>query len=206
MLVECNSIERHHRLSSALCNAFVKSIAQVRRERLAQLHEEFGSYVKISELLGRSKRDATLSQIANEAAISKSGRARRMGDDQARAIEKACNKPEFWMDRDPDFERLISQPATLRVESGDDSLERYASLGGLSSRERDAVLALRALSQKEREVFVDRLMQAAEDAKHFTAEILAREKVAQPTGQSYPGENLPVRPDGEQDDTKPGLL
>lgn len=64
------------------------------------------SYADMSAHLGRSRLDATLSQIVKQQPNTRSGKVRQMGDEQARTIEKAFDKPEGWLDRDPDFEAL----------------------------------------------------------------------------------------------------
>lgn len=79
----------------------MKTAEEVRRLRLLELKRQFGSYSKLNELLGRSSTDATLSQIANRAADSKTGKPRTMGAAQARALERACKKEEGWMDVAP---------------------------------------------------------------------------------------------------------
>lgn len=75
----------------------MRTIEEIRRSRLAQLKEEFGSYVKILERLGLDVRDSTLSQIASEKT------SKDMGSDLARRLEVACEKEPGWMDNDPAF-------------------------------------------------------------------------------------------------------
>jgi transcriptional regulator with XRE-family HTH domain len=88
----------------------MKVIAQIRRERLAQLKTETGlSYADMSERLGRSRRDATISQIANASPNSRTKRPRQMGDDQARAFELAFGKPVGWFDTDPELDDAQGQ-------------------------------------------------------------------------------------------------
>jgi hypothetical protein len=88
----------------------MKTCAEIRRLRLAQLRQETGlSYADMNEKLGRGRLDATLSQIAKQAPNTRSGKARQMGDDQARTIERAFDKPTGWMDRDPEFDELQRQ-------------------------------------------------------------------------------------------------
>lgn len=94
----------------------MKVIGQIRRERLQMLQEETGlSLADMSVKLGRSRRDATLSQVANAAPNTRTGRPRQMGDDQARALEAAFEKPTGWFDRDPDFDELQRQFAASKV-------------------------------------------------------------------------------------------
>lgn len=97
----------HHEHSSTLLNRRMKTIGQIRRERLAILRRETGlSLADIGEQLGRSRRDATLSQIANSAPNTRTGKPRQMGDEQARALEIAFNKETGWFDNDPDLDAL----------------------------------------------------------------------------------------------------
>jgi hypothetical protein len=99
-----------HMNSEVLCNAYVRCIGDIRRLRLNQLREEQGlSFSEMNERLGRLRRDATLSQIANAAPNSGTGRVRQMGDDQARLIEEKFGLPIGWMDRDPDFDVMERQ-------------------------------------------------------------------------------------------------
>ena len=94
----------------------MKSIGQIRRERLRELQAEKQlTLAAISIKLGRSSRDSTLSQILAGAPDSKTGEPRQMGDKQARALEEAFEKPTFWFDRDPDFDRLEQTVAVLRA-------------------------------------------------------------------------------------------
>lgn len=104
----------------------MKCIGDIRRERLAQLRDELGgiSFADMNDKLGRNRRDATLSQVAAAAPNSASGRPRQMGDDQARAIETAFGKPAGWMDRDPDFERLLQQ---INAPQGASNVASYVS-------------------------------------------------------------------------------
>lgn len=116
MLHTCNSIVLHHLRSSLLCNSRMKLIGQIRRERLQMLRAETGmSFADINAKLGRSRRDATLSQIANEAPNTSTGKPRQMGDDQARELEVAFDKEKGWFDRDPDFDALQAQYSSLKA-------------------------------------------------------------------------------------------
>jgi hypothetical protein len=79
----------------------MKTVEEVRRVRLAQLRQEARSLVALNEKLGLSARDATLSQILNEAKNSRTGTPKQMGSKLAREIEVACGKEVGWMDTDP---------------------------------------------------------------------------------------------------------
>lgn len=113
-LMNASTVLRHD-AGVVLSNAWMKGIGQIRRERLALLLKETAATLAdISEKLGRSRRDATLSQVANAAPNTRTGKARQMGDEQARAIERAFGKPTGWFDRDPYIDELEAQLA-MRV-------------------------------------------------------------------------------------------
>lgn len=95
----------------------MKTVEEIRRLRLLQLREEFGSYVKLGERLGMTPRDSTLSQYANGSSGSKTGQPKGMGSTLARRIEAACGKATGWMDSDPDVEQLL-WPFGDRVDIG----------------------------------------------------------------------------------------
>jgi len=85
----------------------MKCIGQIRRERLHELQRSHGmTLAELNEKLGRDRRDATLSQVLNAAPITRTGRVRVMGSEQARSIEAAFGLDEGWLDTDPDFDRL----------------------------------------------------------------------------------------------------
>lgn len=107
----------HQHMCKTLSNHAMKLIGEVRRQRLAMLMAETGlSFSDISEKLGRSRRDSTLSQLAHQAPDSKTGKPRQMGDPQARQIEATFGKPTGWMDRDPDFDTTETALAEARKQ------------------------------------------------------------------------------------------
>lgn len=79
----------------------MKTVEEVRRERLAELREEFGSFSAINTRIDRLPTDSTLSQIANASVGSKTKKPKAMGSDQARLLEEKLQKPRGWMDTDP---------------------------------------------------------------------------------------------------------
>lgn len=86
-----------------------KTVYDIRRERLGELYRSYGSYGAIAALADTSA--AYLNQIANEHVDSKTKRPRTMGDELARKLEVACNKPSGWMDRDDGM--LSEEAATI---------------------------------------------------------------------------------------------
>lgn len=79
------------------------------------LRKEHGNltFSEMNVRLGRLRRDATLSQVAQAAPNTRTGRPRQMGDDQARDIERAFDKPVGWMDRDPEMDALEERLRSL---------------------------------------------------------------------------------------------
>jgi len=65
----------------------MKTIEEIRREWLIELIKEYKSIANLNVALDRTKTDATLSQIKNQAIDSKSGNPRNMGSPLAREIE-----------------------------------------------------------------------------------------------------------------------
>lgn len=91
--------------------AKMKSIAQIRRERLKLLVDEFKGFDVINVKLGRAAHESTLRQILNETIIPQSHRVREMTDVLARSLELACGKETFWCDRDPEIDALETKLA-----------------------------------------------------------------------------------------------
>jgi hypothetical protein len=85
---------------NALFNARMKTIDQIRRERLQLLRHDFGGVGKLAEQLGKSS--SQVSQWLNASAHSETGRSRVIADDSAREIEEKCGRPVGWMDTDID--------------------------------------------------------------------------------------------------------
>lgn len=71
------------------------------------LRKEAGSLVALNEKLGLNARDATMSQILNQATNSRTGTPKQMGGKLARELERACGKEVGWMDTDP---QLLDSP------------------------------------------------------------------------------------------------
>jgi transcriptional regulator with XRE-family HTH domain len=83
-----------------LLNSDMKTISEIRRDRLEDLVQETKnkSLEEVAERAGTSA--AYLSQIRNKSPDSKTGVAKKMGDATAAKLCKAFNKPVGWMDRD----------------------------------------------------------------------------------------------------------
>lgn len=72
------------------------TVDQVRRDNLALLFKEFGSWKALADAVGVS--ESQLSQWANGSADSKTGKPRGMRPESCRRIEAATKKPPGWMD------------------------------------------------------------------------------------------------------------
>lgn len=74
----------------------MSTVDEIRRQKLAELAEQFGGVRRLADKIGRS--ESQVSQWINAAKDSKTGRPRGMRNDSARFIEQACNKPSGWLD------------------------------------------------------------------------------------------------------------
>lgn len=143
----------------------MRTIADIRLENLELLVKEAGTLDAVAE-----KADTTsvyLSQLRTRAIDIKTGHPREMGTRIARRLDDAYGKPRGWMDES----HYTEAGRTAPVEARQETLQMVA----LNSRELDAIVSLRALSHKQREGFISTLIQAAEDARQFAAEVIARE-------------------------------
>lgn len=82
----------------------MKTVEEVRYERLRTLVEEFGSIASLNRATGKTERDSTYSQILNKSLGSNTGRPKTMGSSMARQIERSLEKPQGWMDTSPSQE------------------------------------------------------------------------------------------------------
>jgi hypothetical protein len=85
-------------LSASLAMASMKTVAAIRRENLVLLAEELGSMEAVA-----ARVDSTpvyLSQIRRQMPDSRTKRPRELGTELARRLERACEKPDGWMDQD----------------------------------------------------------------------------------------------------------
>lgn len=79
----------------------MKTVEEVRRERLKLLRDEFGSLSALNAKLELGSRDSTLSQYLNGSTGTKTKKPKEMGSAMARRLEAACGKDAGWMDTDP---------------------------------------------------------------------------------------------------------
>ncbi|WP_343927066.1 hypothetical protein [Pigmentiphaga daeguensis] len=78
----------------------MKTIEEIRLERLRDLVSEAGSVANLNRIAKRNERDATISQILNRWE-GKTGKPKELGSAMARALEEAMGKEVGWMDNDP---------------------------------------------------------------------------------------------------------
>lgn len=78
----------------------MKTIEEIRRQKLRLLAEERGGSAKLASFLDISP--AQLSQWINASPDSKTGKPRAVSTSSARTIEMKCGKPTGWMDQDHD--------------------------------------------------------------------------------------------------------
>lgn len=99
------------------------------------MREKGLSRADLSDKLGRSRADGTISQIINRAPDSKTGNPRTMGANQARRIELVLNLPVGWMDTP------IDNPASAVLQAAEPSAD-YAAwpIGGMSLQQIHAAL------------------------------------------------------------------
>lgn len=114
----------------------MKTVAEIRREKLEMLAQELGTVDAVAEKAGTSA--VYLSQIKNRAVDSKTGRPREMGTTLARKLESGCGKPPGWMDTDPSPAKEASSAAI--------ALQEWAETA--SPRSREVIDQLRMLAQK----------------------------------------------------------
>lgn len=95
-----------HNLAVVYLIGPVQTIDQTRRERLEILIKQYGSIAELNVKVGLARTDATLSQVRNQAAHSKSGKPRAMGDPLARRLEHELKLPSGWMDTPPGYADL----------------------------------------------------------------------------------------------------
>lgn len=92
----------------------MKTVEEIRHERLLSLIASYGSIAELNVALGRTRTDSTLSQLKNKSADSKTGVPKMMGKAQARRIEATLALPVGWMDTSADHQQ---QPSMRVAES-----------------------------------------------------------------------------------------
>jgi DNA-binding transcriptional ArsR family regulator len=94
------SVTRIPIFSQTLFNTRMKTIDEIRRERLAMLRDECGGAGKLAERIEKSP--SQVSQWLNASENSGTGKPRGISDDICRRLEETFEKPRGWMDADPD--------------------------------------------------------------------------------------------------------
>jgi len=75
-------------------------VFEVRRKNLERLIQIHGTIAHLNEVLGRRRKDSTLSQYRNATLIKKTGTKSQMGEAIARTIEKKLRLGYGWMDNE----------------------------------------------------------------------------------------------------------
>lgn len=121
----------------------MQTIDETRRQRLQILIDKHGTLAALNEALGLARTDATLSQIKNKSAHSKTGTPRCMGDPLARRIEEKLELPLGWMDTPPKPQH--------EKQAEDSALPQLVAAGPSSGNVRFPVLELAASAGPGRE-------------------------------------------------------
>jgi len=100
----------------------MQTVEEIRREWLIELIRRHKTIANLNLALGRSKTDATLSQIKNQAVDSKSGNPRNMGSPLAREIESKLNLEPGTLDNP--FYRQGAGPWEL-YSSADETIKAF---------------------------------------------------------------------------------
>ena len=73
------------------------------------LVKKHGTLAALNDAIGLARTDATLSQVRNQSAHSKTGTPRTMGDQLARTIEEKLGLQRGWMDTPPTYAELLGE-------------------------------------------------------------------------------------------------
>ena len=96
----------------------MRPVSLIRQKNLLFLIEQYGSIARLNVALGRSKTDATLSQVKNFAPSSATKKPREMGIALARDIEKKLNYPVGWMDEEhPEMQPLPEKQEDIKLKA-----------------------------------------------------------------------------------------
>lgn len=79
----------------------MRTIEEVRHDWLLRLVEKHGTVADLNAALGRTRTDATLTQIKNKAPNTRTGKVRSMGSDLAREIEEKLGMERGTLDHEP---------------------------------------------------------------------------------------------------------
>lgn len=160
--------------------------AEIRHANLLRLVRFFGTTAELNRKLDRSERDATLAQIINRSANSKTGRPRQMGDRLARSIEEKFGWPRGRLDAP------LEEPLFPRRVAERDS--HYEAPLALTAQERDLVLSYRKLTDEMRDELLIDIMHLAEQHAQLTRGLMARMKVTGIVSPDRAAETLPPAP------------
>lgn len=166
-----NSAALRHVVSATLSNYGMRTIEEIRRLRLKQLAEEFGSYAELNAKLGNDRRDSSLSQIANQSSNSKGGSPKSMGSPTARSLERVCSKPRGWMDNDPSLGAAAAPSLPPSMPPPD-----FHEIRAPSRSEWQVLRDLEVYPQEERDKVIAELHATAERWRAIEHELTARAK------------------------------
>jgi hypothetical protein len=103
----------------------MKTIAEIRRLRLEQLIDQFGSIAALNVALKRARTDSKLSQLRNASARKGRDRPTQMGDAMARLIEATLKLETGWMDNLPAYEDPSIDEKMRRLQKVAEELAPY---------------------------------------------------------------------------------
>jgi hypothetical protein len=103
----------------------MKTIAEIRRLRLEQLINQYGSIAALNAALKRARTDSKLSQLRNASARKGRERPTQMGDAMARLIEATLKLESGWMDNLPAFEDPTIDEKMRRLQKVAEELAPY---------------------------------------------------------------------------------
>jgi hypothetical protein len=136
-----NSAALRHEISAALSNRRVKTVEEIRRDRLQQLVEDHGSYAALNEKIGLERRDSTLNQIGKQSQNSKTKTPKTMGSPMARRIEAALKLEPGWMDNEPSAAAIawpfefVDESRYRKLGSGDQGYAQGKMMAAIEERE-----------------------------------------------------------------------
>jgi hypothetical protein len=93
----------------------MRTIADIRHDRLLELIGEAGGVQPLADKLGKPY--SQISQVKNRATYNSQGARRAVGTKLAREMEHAMGKPEGWMDSDTKVCCASGEPADYREQA-----------------------------------------------------------------------------------------